>query len=89
MVDVRLLLLGLEDLGLDGDHLSQHDNTVSVHEGNTGETLAVLEGVDHQRLLRGEVHLTNDSRVRSSTLRQNIRAPSTYIRCVLKFIRTH
>merc|ERR1711966_403559 len=46
-----LLLLGIEDLSLDGHNLSKHDNTVTVHEGNTGETLAVLEGVSDQRLL--------------------------------------
>ena len=42
---------------LDRDHrhdLTQHDNTVAIHEGDTGETLAVLEGVSDQRLLRLE-----------------------------------
>ena len=38
-------------LGDCGDDLAQHDNTVSVHESNTGQTLAVLEGVAHQGLL--------------------------------------
>merc|ERR1719261_1833932 len=32
--------------------LSQHYHTISVHEGHAGETLAILESVTHQRLLR-------------------------------------
>merc|ERR1719254_342521 len=55
----RLLLLGLEDLGFDGDDLSQHNNTVSVHESNTGETFAVLEGISDERLLRLERALSH------------------------------
>merc|ERR1719253_788243 len=50
----RLFLLGLEDLGLDGHDLSKHDNTVAVHERDAGQTLAVLEGVRDERLLRLE-----------------------------------
>jgi len=46
-----LLLLGNVNLGFDGDDLTQHNNTVAVHKGNTGETLAVLEAVGNQRLL--------------------------------------
>merc|ERR1712107_653187 len=38
-------------LPLAGDDLSQHDATVAIHEGNTGETLAILEAVAHERLL--------------------------------------
>merc|ERR1712060_1030310 len=54
-----LLLLGLEDLRLDRDDLSQHNNTVSVHESDTGETLAVLERVSDQGLLRLEGDLSH------------------------------
>merc|ERR1719378_197817 len=53
----RLLLLGALDL-VDLLHdLPKHDNAVAIEESDAGETLAVLEGVDDQRLLRGEVHL--------------------------------
>merc|ERR1719222_1062740 len=54
-----LLLLGLLDLALAGDDLSEHDNTVAVHEGDTGEALAVLEGVAHKGLLRLEAALSH------------------------------
>merc|ERR1719214_416340 len=54
---VRSLLLGALDLVHLLHDLAKHDNAVAVEEGDAGETLAVLEGVDHQRLLRGEVHL--------------------------------
>merc|ERR1719335_1485318 len=53
----RLLLLGALDLVHLLHDLAKHDNAVAVEEGDAGETLAVLEGVDHQRLLRGKVHL--------------------------------
>merc|ERR1719241_3557 len=53
----RLLLLGALDLVNLLHDLPKHDNAVAVEEGDAGETLAVLERVDHQRLLRGEVHL--------------------------------
>merc|ERR1719198_82593 len=54
-----LLLLGLLDLALAGDDLSEHDNTVAIHEGDTGEALAVLEGVAHEGLLRLEAALSH------------------------------
>merc|ERR1712224_46996 len=51
----RLLLLASGTTGillpLAGDDLSQHDASVAIHEGNTGETLAILEAVAHKRLL--------------------------------------
>merc|ERR1719375_2552852 len=54
---VRLLLLGALNLVHLLHDLAKHDNAVAVEEGDAGETLAVLESVDDQRLLRGEVHL--------------------------------
>ena len=39
----------LED---DGDDLSEHDGGVSVKEGNAGETLTALEGLDDHGLAR-------------------------------------
>merc|ERR1719401_1342319 len=54
---VRSLLLatgGALLLALAGDNLPQHHDTIAVHEGHTGESLAVLEGVAHQWLLRLE-----------------------------------
>merc|ERR1739847_135671 len=39
------------------DNLAKHDAAVAIHEGNTRETLAILEGVAHERLLRLEAHL--------------------------------
>ena len=39
--------------------LAKHDDTIAVQECNARKTLAVLEGVDDERLLRGEVHLEN------------------------------
>merc|ERR1712182_74955 len=57
IANMRLLLLRALDL-VDLLHdLAKHDDTVAVKEGDAGETLAVLEGVDDQGLLRGEVHL--------------------------------
>jgi len=47
-------LLGLLD-GL-GD-LAKHDNTIAIQESDTGETLAVLEGVDDEGLDGLELHL--------------------------------
>merc|ERR1711865_408908 len=44
---------------LAGDHLSKHDTAVSIHEGNTRETLAILESVAHKWLLRLEGHLSH------------------------------
>merc|ERR1712087_781265 len=37
---------------LAGDDFAKHYNTIAVHEGNAGQTFAVLEGVADQRLLR-------------------------------------
>merc|ERR1711988_1991428 len=44
--------LGIGCLLLARDDLAKHDHAVAIHEGNTREALAVLEGVAHQRLLR-------------------------------------
>merc|ERR1719473_1755021 len=52
-----LLLLRAFDLVNLLHDLAKHDDTVSVQESNARKTLAVLEGVDDERLLRGEVHL--------------------------------
>ena len=57
---MRLLLLRALDLVRLLHDLSEHHNAVAVEESNARETLAVLERVDHKRLLRGEVHLAND-----------------------------
>jgi len=54
LVDGNHLFLLDIDLGFDDDDLTKHDNTVTVHECDTGETLAVLEGISDQRLLRLE-----------------------------------
>mmetsp|Transcript_29659 Transcript_29659/g.64907 ORF Transcript_29659/g.64907 Transcript_29659/m.64907 type:complete len:572 (-) Transcript_29659:33-1748(-) len=54
-------------LGDDGGHLAKHDGGVTVEEGDARETLAVLERVDHERLLRPEDdlgHLVGLERVR-------------------------
>merc|ERR1719197_2106557 len=53
----RLLLLRAFDLVHLLHDLPKHDHAVAVKESDAGETLAVLERVDHKRLLRGEVHL--------------------------------
>merc|ERR1719197_739905 len=53
----RLLLLRAFDLVHLLHDLPKHDHAVAVEESDAGETLAVLERVDHKRLLRGEVHL--------------------------------
>merc|ERR1719197_1923581 len=53
----RLLLLRAFDLVHLLHDLPKHDHAVAVKESDAGETLAVLESVDHKRLLRGEVHL--------------------------------
>merc|ERR1712058_198882 len=59
---LRLLLLPLGRRDL-----AKHHNTVAVQEGDARQTLAVLEGVHHQRLLRHEValrHLVGLQRMR-------------------------
>merc|ERR1719359_2263863 len=53
----RLLLLRAFDLVHLLHDLPKHDHAIAVKESDAGETLAVLERVDHKRLLRGEVHL--------------------------------
>merc|ERR1719281_765154 len=53
----HLLLLRAFDLVHLLHDLPKHDHPVAVKESDAGETLAVLERVDHKRLLRGEVHL--------------------------------
>ena len=50
----KRLLAGLLDGG--GD-LAKHDNTVTVEEGNTGETLARLEGIADEGLDGSELNL--------------------------------
>merc|ERR1712151_700967 len=54
-----LFLLGIEDLSLNRDDLTQHNNTVTIHEGNTGETFTVLEGISNQWLLWFESALSH------------------------------
>merc|ERR1712056_64796 len=54
-------------LALARNHLSQHDNTVTIHERNTGETLAIFECIANKRLLGLETalsHLVRFQRVR-------------------------
>jgi len=46
-------------LPLAGDDLSQHDATVSIHEGDSGETLAILETIAHEWLLWLEAALSH------------------------------
>merc|ERR1719209_969512 len=47
-----LFLLGRRvDLGLDLSDLSKHDHSVSVHEGDSGQTFAVLVGIGDEGLL--------------------------------------
>ena len=46
-------------LALAAHHLAKHHHTVAVHEGNTGEALAVLEGVADQWLLWLEAALSH------------------------------
>merc|ERR1711976_1123133 len=46
-------------LGRASHDLSKHNAAVAIHEGNTGETLAILEGVAHERLLRLEGALSH------------------------------
>merc|ERR1719497_267983 len=53
----RLLLLGggcAVILALGGDDLAKHDDAIAIHERDAGQTLAILEGVAHQWLLRLE-----------------------------------
>merc|ERR1711881_88251 len=52
-----LLLLRALDLVNHLHDLAKHDDTVAVQESNARKTLAVLESVDDERLLRSEVHL--------------------------------
>jgi hypothetical protein len=52
----RFLLADLDD---DGDDLSEHDNSVTLHDGDTSETLAILEGVDDKGLLGLEGDLSH------------------------------
>ena len=59
-MSAHLLLLRALDLVHLLHDLPKHHHAVAVQESDAGETLAVLERVDHQRLLRGEVHLAND-----------------------------
>ena len=57
-MSAHLLLLRALDLVHLLHDLPKHDHTVAIEESDAGQTLAVLEGVNHQRLLGGEVHLT-------------------------------
>merc|ERR1719446_1984822 len=52
-----LLLLRVLDLINLLHDLAKHDDTIAVQERNARKTLAVLERVDDERLLRSEVHL--------------------------------
>merc|ERR1712160_166992 len=56
---ISLLLATLVALlfALTRDDLAQHHHTVAVHESNAGKTLAILEAVTDQRLLRLEADL--------------------------------
>jgi len=52
---------------LTGNDLAQHDNTITIHEGDTRETFTVLESICDQRLLwleRAFSHLVGLQRVR-------------------------
>jgi len=55
--NASLLLLGGAIGNLGGDDLTKHDNTVAIQESDTGETFAILEGVDDERLARLELDL--------------------------------
>ncbi len=44
----------------DLDDLAKHDNTVAIEERNTGETLAVLEGVNDEGVERDIADLKVD-----------------------------
>merc|ERR550537_569835 len=62
-----LLAAGTFLTSLASDDLAKHNHAVAVHEGDTGEALAVLEGVADKRLLRLEAalrHLVGLQRVR-------------------------
>merc|ERR1719409_1769934 len=66
---ISLLLATRTSIGLllDSGNLAQHDDTVAVHERDARKTLAVLEAVAHERLLRLEAalsHLVGLERVR-------------------------
>jgi len=50
---LRLKIL-LGGLAFNINDLSKHDNTVTLHDGNTSETFTVLEGVNDEWLLRLE-----------------------------------
>merc|ERR550537_1661800 len=52
-----LLAAGTFLTSLASDDLAKHNHAVAVHEGDTGEALAVLEGVADKRLLRLEAAL--------------------------------
>merc|ERR1712066_12070 len=56
----RLLLLATSScflLPLTCSHLTQHDDTVAVHESNSRQPFAILERVAYERLLRLECTL--------------------------------
>merc|ERR1711976_1145315 len=46
-------------LALARDHLAKHHYAVAVHESHARQTLAILEGVAHERLLRLEAALSH------------------------------
>merc|ERR1739842_50791 len=54
-----LATLVISLLALAAHDLAKHHHAVAIHEGNTGQTLAVLEGVADQRLLRLEAALSH------------------------------
>merc|ERR1712167_564434 len=53
-----LHLLGRHVRDVDSLHLAKHDSGVAIEERNTGQTLAVGEGVHNQRLLGHEHDLS-------------------------------
>ena len=57
--EILLLLLGGGNLLSGLGDLSKHDNTVTLHDSDTGKTLAVLEGVNNKWLLWGEHDLSH------------------------------
>merc|ERR1719393_121091 len=58
---VRSLLLAaiVDTRGVDLAHLTEHDSGVTVEHSNASQTLAVVEGVHHHRLLRHEDHASS------------------------------
>merc|ERR1712139_127908 len=49
----------VSSLGFARDHLSKHDDAIAIHKGHTRKTLAVLEAIGDQWLLRGKRTLSH------------------------------